>query len=62
MVEGDYFIIDDTSPDGPLISGQGLLLDSYDRFGTTKLELVEKFLTSKEDAYKVDCFYTDFFG
>eukprot|EP00112_Aurelia_sp_Birch-Aquarium-sp1_P025678 Seg868.2 transcript_id=Seg868.2/GoldUCD/mRNA.D3Y31 product="Rhamnosyl O-methyltransferase" protein_id=Seg868.2/GoldUCD/D3Y31 len=64
MQKGDYFIIEDTNPDSPLISGQGLLetAGEYEKYGPWKLDEMEKFLKSKGDTYAVDSFYTDFFG
>ena len=64
MQKGDYFIIEDTNPDSPSTSGQGLLEDAgeYEKYGTWKLDEMEKFLKSKGDTYAVDSFYTDFFG
>ena len=63
MQKKDYFIMDDTSPDSPLISGQGLFEEKgYAGFGSTKLELVKQFMESRQDEYKVDSFYTDLFG
>ncbi len=63
MEEGDYFILGDTSPDSPLYSGQGLFEEKgYIGFGNRKLSLLQKFLESRLDDYKVDTFYTDFFG
>eukprot|EP00794_Sanderia_malayensis_P011880 gene11880-13113_t len=63
MLPGDYFIVDDTSPDSPLFSGQGLFEEKgYEGFGSKKLSLVSKFMETRSDVYKVDTFYTDFFG
>lgn len=62
MKEGDYFVIEDTSPDTPLVSGQGLLDVEYQIWGQRKLTLLKEFLTKYEDFYKVDSFYTDFYG
>ena len=60
---GDYFIIEDTCPDTPLVSGQGLLEGlSYDLWGSKKLNLLQKFMETYHEFYRVDTFYTDFFG
>lgn len=63
MQPGDYFIIEDTSPDTPLVSGQGLLEDvEYKPWGHRKHMLLKSFLEKYEEYYQVDCFFTDFFG
>ena len=63
MKEGDYFIIEDTSPDTPLISGQGLLEEvSYQMWGRRKLTLLKEFLNRYDEFYRVDTFFTDFYG
>ena len=62
MKKGDYFIIEDTSPDTPLVSGQGLLEVEYQTWGKAKLILLKEFLEKYEDYYRIDSFYTDFFG
>ena len=62
MCKGDYFVIEDTSPDTPLISGQGLLHDQYDKWGARKLTLMKNFLKKYDEFYRIDTFYTDYFG
>ncbi|XP_057289933.1 rhamnosyl O-methyltransferase-like [Hydractinia symbiolongicarpus] len=62
MQKGDYFIIEDTSPDTPLISGQGLLNVEYQMWGQRKLNLMKKFLRKYSEYYVVDTYYTDFYG
>ena len=62
MHVGDYFIIEDTSPDTPLITGQGLLGDQYQLWGTGKLNLMKEFLYKYNEFYHVDSFYTDYYG
>lgn len=62
MKKGDYFIIEDCCPDTPQISGQGYLVDEYERWGSEKLTTLKKFLNKFEEFYNVDTFYTDFFG
>jgi len=64
MKPGDYFIIDDTGPNCPLVSGQGLLdnVDINQENGMQKLLLLNSFLEKYSDYYKIDTFYTDRFG
>ncbi|XP_012561758.1 rhamnosyl O-methyltransferase isoform X1 [Hydra vulgaris] len=62
MCKGDYFVIEDTSPDTPLTSGQGLLQQQYEQWGTRKLTLMKEFLKKYNEFYRVDTFYTDYFG
>ena len=63
MKPGDYFIIEDTSPDTPLVSGQGLLEDvQYQPWGERKHKLLKTFLNKYEEFYRIDCFFTDYFG
>ena len=63
MQPGDYFVIEDTAPNSPLVSGQGLLEDlELEEFGFKKLNLLNSFLEKYSEYYKVDTFYTDYFG
>jgi len=62
MRPGDYFVIEDTSPDTPLKSGQGLLNDSYETWGNTKYKVLRQFMEEKGDFYRIDSYYTDYFG
>lgn len=63
MEPGDYFIIDDTCPNGPVVAGQGLL-DKHEvkENGSHKLDLLNSFLEKYSEYYKIDTFYTDRFG
>ena len=62
MQKGDYFIIEDTCPDSPLVGGQGMLKGDYQKWGTSKLKLLKEFLYKHKEYYAVDSYYTDFFG
>ena len=63
MSIGDYFIIEDLSPEAPDSSGYGLLESiPYKRIGSGDITTVKKFLSDYADCYSVDSFYTDLFG
>lgn len=63
MQSGDYFIVEDTNPDSPAISGMGLFEDmEYVPFGPGKLEELEQFMQVRGNDYRVDSYYTDMFG
>jgi len=60
MKEGDYFVIDDTSPDSPSFTDDSFIFDG--KWGRAKLDIVHEFLKKHEDYYRIDSFYTDMFG
>jgi len=63
MTIGDYFIIEDTAPNTPLHSGQGFLEGvEYEKWGRRKLDLLRGFLERYKDHYRIDAYYTDYFG
>lgn len=63
MQAGDYFIIEDTNPDAPAISGMGLdEALGYQPYGMEKLNALQTFMASHGAAYRVDTYYTDMFG
>ncbi len=63
MYVGDYWIIDDTNPDTPAISGMGLYDElGYERFGLGKLNELGEFMRDHGTHYQVDTYYTDMFG
>lgn len=62
MVASDYLIVDDTNPIAPSVLDDAVFDVNFDEFGSAKLEEMTSFLESKSQSYKVDCFYTDFFG
>jgi cephalosporin hydroxylase len=63
MQAGDYFIIEDTNPEAPAISGMGLDENlGYEPYGTEKLDELRAFMDMHSAAYRVDAYYTDMFG
>ncbi len=63
MQSGDYFIVEDTNPDSPAVSGMGLFEDmEYIPFGMGKLKELEKVMEVYGKDYWVDSRYTDMFG
>jgi len=61
MQEGDYFVIDDTSPDMPSYRPDTLVFDGeWAKLG--KLEVLRDFLKKYEEYYRIDSYYTDMFG
>ena len=62
METGDYFVVEDTSPDIPCHLGTGLFHHEYKMTGTKLLDDVKKFLTDHEKECAVDSYFTDFFG
>ena len=44
------------------MTGQGLIEEQYQRWGSRKHQLMKGFLNRHEDCYKIDSYYTDFFG
>ena len=59
MQPGDYFIIEDLTPDGPSDFGYDRICPTYRKAG---LKVLKSFLTEYSQYYSVDSFYTDFFG
>merc|ERR1712183_276623 len=41
MQPGDYVIVEETSPDGPALGGQGLLDNGYQRYGNEKMNVLK---------------------
>lgn len=63
MHAGDYFIVEDTNPEAPAISGMGLDESlGYEPYGTEKLDELRTFMETHGAAYRVDTYYTDMFG
>jgi cephalosporin hydroxylase len=63
MHAGDYFIVEDTNPEAPAISGMGLDESlGYTPYGTEKLDELRTFMETHGAAYRVDAYYTDMFG
>ena len=64
MEVGDYFVVDDTSPDVVEV-GTGRVNTPYEPWwslANEKLPAVKRFLNEYSQYYAVDAFYTDFFG
>lgn len=63
MKTGDYFIVEDLNPNIPSRQGfNGVYKEDYVASGPEGVEELKKFLTSYNNEYAVDSFYTDFFG
>ena len=62
MSPGDYFVCEDTSPDGPTQSGAGGIYNTYEYLGFVKLNAWKSLLGKYGDMYAVDTFFTDMFG
>ena len=58
---GDYFVIEDTNPIIPLPLGAGRFTE-YKPFGNFKLNELKEFLQKHPNDFKVDSYFTDFFG
>lgn len=58
---GDYFLIEDTNPILPRPLGAGRFAD-YEPHGTQKLNVLKEFLQKHSRDFKVDSYFTDFFG
>ena len=64
MKTGDYFIVEDTSPLLSTHCGVGRIYKDrpYKEAGSALLEKVKSFLKKNDSSFKVDSFFTDFFG
>ncbi len=59
---GDYFVVEDGNPLIPSHMGEGHLHHNYVPVGTKILDQVKRFLSERQDDYKVDSYFTDLFG
>ena len=64
MKTGDYFIVEDTSPILCTHCGVGRIYTDlpYTEAGPTLLQELKTFLMKNDQEFKVDSFFTDFFG
>ena len=65
MVEGDYFIVEDTSPILPkylVAEKEDEPFPEYEPIGTRLLKCVKTFLERNKGSFAVDSYFTDFFG
>lgn len=63
MQPGDYLCIEDTNPEGPQVSGQGVVTElGYAEWGCAKLNDLKRFVKDHPGEYMVDQKYTDFYG
>ena len=64
MRTGDYLCIEDTNPLIPMNLGDGCIQqeEEFVQVGTDLLEEVKRFLVEYDKRFKVDSFFTDFFG
>lgn len=62
MKSGDYFIIEDTSPDLPSKLGAGRIAENITTTGNVKLMKLREFSCKHEGECAVDSFFCDFFG
>ena len=62
MKSGDYFVLEDTNPDGPLHSGSGFVYGEYENAGPAKLDALVAFVNEHPTDYRVDTRYCDMFG
>lgn len=59
---GDYLVIEDTVPWIPGTFGPATSDESAEEWGDWKYREIEAFFANHGDAYRVDRYYTDFFG
>ena len=69
METGDYFVVDDTSPDcskflflGDEYTDENNQAREYEPFGAGKLHLMKEVIGGMGDRYAVDTYFTDMFG
>ena len=62
LQEGDYVVVEDTSPDMAKSAGGGLCC-KYEPIGdNTKFGDLKRFVAKHEEEYAVDTYFTDFYG
>ena len=62
LQEGDYIIVEDTSPDMAIAAGAGLCYEYKPIGDNTKFGDLQRFVAKQEEEYAVDTYFTDFYG